>query len=87
MNHTPGPWRAKRLANFADPGHVILWPSKGGQHMRRVDYSGNFIEADATLIAAAPELLAALADILANPNDPSCCAKGRAAIAKATEEA
>jgi len=41
------------LANYADPGWVILWPDKGGSHLRRLDSSGNFIEEDARLIAEA----------------------------------
>lgn len=57
---TPGPWIAKRLASYNDPGWVISWPDKCGQHMRRLDYRGNFSEADAHLIAAAPDLLEAL---------------------------
>lgn len=58
--HTPGPWRAKRINTFDEPGHVILWLDERGEHRRRLDYRGNFIERDARLIAAAPELLEAL---------------------------
>lgn len=54
---TKGPWKAKRLATYQEPGSVVLWPDKGGSHMRRLDYQGNFTAADAALIAAAPELL------------------------------
>jgi hypothetical protein len=59
--HTPGPWTAKELhANYS--GFVVLAenrPRKG--YMARVDdKSGVFSEADARLIAAAPELLDAL---------------------------
>ena len=50
---TPGPWRAKQLGSYAQPGWVVLWPDKGGTHMRRLDYQGNFTEQDARLIAAA----------------------------------
>lgn len=55
--HTPGPWKAKRLSNHHDQGCVLLWPDKGGAHMRRLDYQGNFTGPDAKLIAAAPDLL------------------------------
>ncbi len=66
--HTPGPWTAKMLANYAEPGWVIQWADKGGQHMRRLDYKGNFVEPDARLIAAAPELLALLIKYVDNEN-------------------
>jgi hypothetical protein len=64
--HTPGPWTAKELhANYS--GFVVLAenrPRKG--YMARVDdKSGVFSEADARLIAAAPELLAACKRALA----------------------
>lgn len=55
--HTAGPWRAKQLGGFDQPGWVLLWPDKGGTHMRRLDYQGGFTEHDARLIAAAPDLL------------------------------
>lgn len=63
-NHTKGPWKAKRLSTYQDPGWVVLWPDKGGAHMRRLDSAGNFTGPDAALIAAAPELLEALRDII-----------------------
>lgn len=66
---TPGPWVVKRLANYSDPGHVILWSYRGGEHMRRLDSNGNFTEADARLIAAAPDLLYALQLMLGNLED------------------
>lgn len=53
LKPTAGPWTPRRLANYADPGWVILWPDKGGSHLRRLDSSGNFIEEDARLIAEA----------------------------------
>lgn len=59
---TKGPWKAKRLATYQEPGWVVLWPDKGGTHMRRLDSNGNFTGPDAALIAAAPELLEALKD-------------------------
>lgn len=56
---TKGPWKAKRLATYQEPGWVVLWPDKGGTHMRRLDSNGKFTGPDAALIAAAHELLAA----------------------------
>ena len=50
---TKGPWRPRRLANYTDPGWVILWPDKDGAHLRRLDSKGSFIEEDAHLIAEA----------------------------------
>ena len=62
MNHTQGTWIAKELATYEQPGWVVLWSdrTKGGLNMRRLDSKGSFTEADARLIAAAPELLEAL---------------------------
>lgn len=53
MKPTPGEWRAKQLGGYENPGWVILWPDKGGAHMRRIDYQGNFTESDSRLIAEA----------------------------------
>lgn len=67
LTPTPGPWAAKKLSgSYAQPGWVVLWPdtSKPGVHMRRIDWQGQFTEADAKLIAAAPELLEALRFLL-----------------------
>ncbi|MBW8463527.1 hypothetical protein [Acidovorax sp.] len=83
---TPGPWRAKQLGSYSQPGWVILWPDKGGTHMRRLDYQGNFTEQDARLIAAAPELLEALVHCSTDEGpEQEWLNKARAAIAKATE--
>jgi hypothetical protein len=56
--HTPGPWKAKeRHANYS--GWVVLHETGNG--LRRVDdKEGVFSEANARLIAAAPQMLAAL---------------------------
>ena len=83
--HTPGPWR-----------HDATWSLiKHGKAEIAAIHSGN--GANAALIAAAPDLLAALDGLLAvSPKHPSvdeeglqmadACAKARAAIAKATQE-
>lgn len=62
MTHTPGPWKAKQLQNG---DWVVLREdrSKPGLRTRRVDDRGAFAESDARLIAAAPDLLAALEDL------------------------
>jgi hypothetical protein len=82
---TKGPWKAKRLANYQEPGWVVLRPDKGGTHMRRLDYQGNFTGPDAALIAAAPELLAAANKVNALSIQTEAHKELRAAIAKATE--
>lgn len=81
---TKGPWKAKRLANYQEPGWVVLWPDKGGTHMRRLDYQGNFTGPDAALIAAAPELLAAAKKVNALSIQTDAHKELRAAISKAT---
>jgi hypothetical protein len=79
--HTPGPWPAPE----EDCGSGGSWYD--------IDGICRFVskEADARLIAAAPELLAALEEMF--DTDPSCTPStkamkmGRAAIAKATGSA
>ena len=63
---TPGPWTAKELSGYQRTGFVVLWPdtSKGGIYERRLDDSGRFTEHEAKLIAAAPELLQALTNLV-----------------------
>ena len=56
--HTPAPWHFKKLA-MHDGGHVVMFTAQNGQRTHRLDCAGEFKEADARLIAAAPELLAA----------------------------
>lgn len=90
MSYTPGPWKAKQLSTYSDPGHVIVWPDKNGQHMRRLDFQGNFTESDARLIAAAPELLEALKRIASGVENgqsfsgTDCAEIAQDAISKAT---
>ena len=43
---TKGPWKAKRLATYQEPGWVVVWPDKGGTYMRRLDSNGNFTGPD-----------------------------------------
>lgn len=59
MSHTPGPWKANETPHSNNQDWVVLDSGANG-HSRRVCavYSDN-AEADAHLIAAAPELLEA----------------------------
>ena len=63
--HTPAPWHFKKLA-MHDGGHVVMFTAQNGQRTHRLDYAGQFKEADARLIAAAPQLLEALQTTAAN---------------------
>jgi hypothetical protein len=62
--HTPGPWQAHRLDDFSSAVHSRAWegdPSKLSVcDGHSVEVTSKQHEADARLIAAAPELLAAL---------------------------
>ena len=79
--HTPGPWIVIRHATPEYAPQFGVYSENG--HSRNLATVHGSID-DARLIEASPDLLAALQAMLANPNDPSCWAKGRAAIAKAT---
>ena len=57
--HTPAPWHVKKLATH-DGGHVVMFTAQNGQRTHRLDCAGEFKEADARLIAAAPQFLEAL---------------------------
>jgi hypothetical protein len=90
MTHTPGPW-----AVGPHPGNLagIDWRTIVTNHGGHFDaaYVGEAMLSDARLIAAAPELLAALQNIVMN-DDGSPIAHimasiARTAIAKATETA
>lgn len=88
--HTPGPWRANERRSLVPERFFVdhvADPTKG----IRVLIAENLSEANARLIAAAPDLLAALEDILGHPKGAECnvigscgvCKRARAAIAKA----
>jgi hypothetical protein len=86
--HTPAPWRVEgRKVHGANTGHIISHGinSHGDGPNGYVCDTDGTTDADARLIAAAPELLEALEYLLeaciANPDAKS---KARAAIAKAT---
>ncbi len=93
MNHTPGPWQqhAPRIDGKIDQTYreITAW---NGFHPEGFGLSGFMSEADARLIAAAPEMLEALDKIACfAPGNGDVCeiiAKvARSAIAKATGDA
>lgn len=87
-HHTPGPWLCKPLQSYAQPGYAVFWKdtSKPGIHSRRLDYQGCFTEADARLVAAAPDLLASLIEVVRiSDRKHDAWDAAKAAIAKATE--
>ena len=53
--HTPAPWHFKKLATH-DGGHVVMFTAQNGQRTHRLDFLGEFKEADACLIAASPTM-------------------------------
>ena len=59
---TPGPWRAERTPASAYFDWTVMAPSGKGRTMH-IGIDTDNTEADARLIAAAPDLLAALKDI------------------------
>lgn len=84
--HTPGPWEALFDEDFVDvlPVHI---DSKDGVPVA----CAYRLEADAHLIAAAPELLEVLQELLREADEgiatcPLTRSKAHAAIAKATGE-
>ena len=97
IKHTPGPWVARKTGGAGWPGQ-IGWAIDFNEIQEQVvDFV--YEEADAHLIAAAPELLEALSDALADfdnwaaheDNYPhehlvAWAEKARAAIAKAKGE-
>ena len=90
--HTPGPWFIEQRTYDDGNTHFRITASEGHGWAgnRYMSVSGCIDEHDALLIAAAPELLEALEDLLDNCLDSEglCAAhaKARAAIAKATGE-
>lgn len=96
---TPGPWTvtSKYVQRYNDePGNTVytveapdqpLSPSIPMAKGLKVSIANAIREADARLIAAAPDLLAALADIAKQWPDSSAAKTALAAIAKARVEA
>ena len=85
--HSPGPWEIYH-DEFYTPKYrsqVSTEPCEEG-HRMKITVESLRHEADAALIAAAPELLAALQTLVFDPHDtdPQCWAKAGEAIDKAT---
>jgi hypothetical protein len=86
MKHTPGPWQTIEVGEFTSK--LAVADSHGVSVLTVVDEEGTkfgavFNEADADLIAAAPDLLAALIELRYACTDKAE-AMADAAIAKAT---
>ncbi len=93
MNHTPGPWKILRLdlgdeEIFFVPVEILAGSGKlvvayeGGLAPAAHEWTAEEIEANAALIAAAPDMLEALETIM-NIGDKACRDIARAAIKKA----
>ena len=87
--YTPGPWKVFRVKDGANKGKVIgIGDADAGgitDPFGGLWRSGKELEANAELIAAAPDLLDALQRIAADPSNVATIMDcwGRAAIAKA----
>ncbi len=86
-NHTPGPWyvtgRLTRYVEARIDGGLIQEVAACGPTEADGGY-GPHQEANARLIAAAPDLLEALEMLIEFPNTGPATSTARAAIAKAT---
>lgn len=83
--HTPGPWTRNRAINTVDMGRYSVICPFGADSKKHVSE----IEANMRIIAAAPDLLAALEAMIAKIDAdklPISCSLARAAIAKAKGE-
>lgn len=98
--HTPGPWTATRPRAASNYGAMRVYVEGGGRTIATVafmrDKTFDQSTDDARLIAAAPELLKALATLLSIASDSveygdwpelqDACAEASAAIAKSEGE-
>ena len=85
--HTPGPWRVERQNPSPTTGEYMVAGATAGYLAEVRDCGGGNVLANATLIAAAPELLQALEACInygSMTGDDWVIEKARAAIAKAT---
>ena len=86
--HTPGPWRSERTPASAYFDWTVMAASGKGRTMQ-IGIDTDNTEADARLIAAAPDLLQALQSALERPlrvEGDTWWTEVRAAVAKATGE-
>lgn len=82
--HTPGPWKLSGANTVHGADCVVAFVGTADEEVRR--FSGERQSADARLIAAAPDLLAALEELLPYLEDCRMDAGARGAIAKAKGE-
>jgi hypothetical protein len=86
--HTPGPWKVNATPHSSNQDFVVLDNGANGHSRRVCAVYSDRAEADACLIAAAPDLLAAL-EYIARDGDAlsneEIIEVARAAIAIATE--
>lgn len=93
MKHTPGPWVCQTQANGSSIRHPVVLSDDGAVAMVQWCESAQKTNANASLIAAAPEMLESLQEVLpmleqllmirGEPEPGSIGHKARAAIAKA----
>jgi hypothetical protein len=81
-NWTPGPWMTNPLSD----GSTAIWANEKGRiAVSCLTWAGNYEgQANARLIAAAPELVEALEELLSNDPDRmfKACRAGEALLAK-----
>lgn len=65
MKHTPGPWRVERQNGSPTTGEWMIAGAKPGYLAEVRDCGSGCVKANASLIAAAPELLEALEEAVA----------------------
>lgn len=89
--HTPGPWGTAEVHANRERGQIgateIVWLENGTTLATLENYAPSERRANARLMAAAPELMAALEEIAKNDpyNQSSAGAIARAAIANANK--
>ena len=68
LKHTPGPWRAKRFSVIKSNGYKITQNRPAGAAPEAWEEIDKTYEANARLIAAAPEMLEALIEAYIHNN-------------------
>lgn len=93
--HTPGPWTVTGQKEYAYQIGIGVVTDRGIDPIAAAYGDGEAAKANAQLIAAAPDLLAACQQMLSmtvarvpltSPLRKAACARARAAIAKAKDE-
>ena len=87
--HTPGPWEIARTSGteifIRHPSDIEGRKPGYFAEVRRFTSNDAEVEANARLISAAPDLLAALVDLVETLGKPDSLSKAKDAIAKARE--